>query len=53
MGFENYKEKQKFYKELSKQEKMIFISSAPKVPKLGLGMEKGRTYVKPKEEKKQ
>ena len=43
---------QKFYKELSKQEKMVFISSAPKVPKLGLGMEKGRTYIKPKEEKK-
>lgn len=52
MEFKDYKEKQKFYKELSKQEKMFFISSAPKNPKLGLGLEKGRTYVKPKEEKK-
>ena len=52
MEFKNYKEKQKFYKELSKQEKMVFISSAPKVPKLGLGMEKGRTYVKNEEDNK-
>lgn len=52
MEFKDYKEKQKFYRELAKQEKMFFISSAPKNPKLGLGLKKGRTYVKPKEEKK-
>lgn len=49
MGFENYKDKQKFYKERAKQEKMFFISKPPKVLNKG---EKGRTYVKPKEEEK-
>lgn len=49
MGFENYKDKQKFYNGRAKQEKMFFISKPPKVLDKG---EKGRTYVKPKEEKK-
>ena len=49
MGFENYKDKQKFYKERAKQEKIFFISKPPTVLDKG---EKGRTYVKPKEEKK-
>ena len=49
MGFENYKDKQKFYKERAKQEKMFFISKPPKILDKG---EKGRTYVKPKEENK-
>ena len=49
MGFENYKDKQKFYKERAKLEKNFFISKPPTNSKL---KEKGRTYVKPKEEKK-
>lgn len=49
MGFENYKDKQKFYKERAKQEKMFFISKPPKSMDKG---EKGRTYVKPKEGKR-
>lgn len=49
MGFENYKDKQKFYRERAKQEKVFWISKPP----LNLNSkEKGRTYVKPKEEKK-
>ena len=45
----NYKDKQKFYRERAKQEKMFFISKPPKsIDKGG----KGRTYIKPKEEKK-
>lgn len=46
MGFENYKDKQKFYKERAKQEKVIWYSKAPLRLKV---KEKGRTYVKPKE----
>lgn len=46
MGFENYKDKQKFYKERAKQEKVVWISKNPSYLK---SKEKGRTYVKPKE----
>ena len=49
MGFENYKDKQKFYKERAKQQKVFWISKPPKFLDKG---EKGRTYVKTKEEKK-
>lgn len=49
MGFENYKDKQKFYKERAKQQKVFWISKPPKFLDKG---EKGRTYVKPKEENK-
>ena len=46
MGFENYKDKQKFYKIRSKQETNFWISKPPKTMK-----DRGRTYVKPKEDK--
>ena len=49
MGFENYKDKQKFYRERAKQEKVVWISKPPKIIDKG---EKGRTYVKPKENNK-
>lgn len=49
MEFKDYKEKQKYYKELAKQEKIFWISKPPLNLK---SKEKGRTYVKPKEEKK-
>lgn len=49
MGFENYKDKQRFYKERAKQEKVIHISKPPRSMDKG---EKGITYRKPKEEKK-
>lgn len=45
----NYKDKQKFYKERAKQEKMFWISKAALNLKI---KDKGRTYIKPKEEKK-
>ena len=48
MGFENYKDKQKFYRERSKQEKMFHISKPPLNLK---SKEKGYTYIKPKEKK--
>lgn len=50
MGFENYKDKQKFYKERVKQEKIFHLSKAPLRFEL---KEKGITYVKPKEETRQ
>lgn len=49
MDFKNYKDKQKFYKIRSKQETNFWISKPPTKSKL---KEKGRTYVKPKEENK-
>lgn len=45
----NYKDKQKFYKERAKQEKMFWIS---KLPENSKSKEKGRTYIKPKESDK-
>lgn len=48
MEFKDYKEKQAYYKERCKQEKMIFISKAPTNPRLNLGSKKGRTYIKSK-----
>ena len=49
LEFKDYKEKQKYYKELAKQERVFWISKPPLNLK---SKEKGRTYVKPKEEKK-
>lgn len=49
MEFKDYKEKQAYYKELAKQEKMLFISKGPTHPRLNLGSKKGRTYVKSKD----
>jgi hypothetical protein len=48
MEFKDYKEKQKYYKEKAKQSKMIWESSNGK----NNGIVKGRTYVKPKGDKK-
>ena len=48
MQNESYKDEQKFYKELAKQEKVVWIS---KLPKNLNSKEKGRTYVKPKSDK--
>jgi len=52
MEFKDYKEKQKFYKERAKQERVVWISSSPTNPRLRKGITKGSTYIKPKEEKK-
>ena len=50
--FNNYKEKQAYYKQRAKQEKMVWFSAEPKGPKMKrVGLIKGRTYIKPKEEK--
>lgn len=49
MKFKDYKEKQKYYRERAKQEKVFFISSEPLNPKhKRVGLKKGITYVKPK-----
>lgn len=50
MDFENYKEKQKYYKERAKQSKLFWDSTGT----INKGTKKkphfnGRTYVKPKE----
>lgn len=45
--FKNYKEKQQHYKNILKQERMIWVSTEPNRKKNGII--KGRTYVKPKE----
>ena len=57
MEFKNYKEKQAYYKQRSKQEKVFWESSPPETTmnnarkvKKDLVI-KGRTYVKPKERK--
>lgn len=49
MEFKDYKEKQKYYRERAKQEHVFWISKPPLYLK---SKEKGRTYVKPKEENK-
>lgn len=50
--FKNYKEKQAYYKERAKQDKIIWVSSPPNVIKdRSKRIIKGSTYVKPKEEK--
>lgn len=52
LEFKNYKEKQAFYNQRSKQEKTFWFSAEPKDPKMKrVGLIKGRTYIKPKEEK--
>ena len=48
MEFKDYKEKQKFYKIRSKQEKVFWTSIEPTYNKKK-GIIKGLTYVKPKE----
>ena len=47
MEFKDYKEKQQYYKERAKQEKVFFISSLPTKIQKG----KGTTYIKEKENK--
>lgn len=53
--FKNYKEKQAYYRELAKQEKMFWVSSPPQSIKDNAKrvkkdmIIKGNTYVKPKE----
>ena len=45
--FNNYKEKQAYYKQRSKQEKMVWFSKEPTNPrKQRVGLIKGRTYRK-------
>lgn len=45
--FKDYKEKQAYYKQRAKQEKMFWFSAEPKEPrKKRVGLIKGRTYVK-------
>lgn len=45
--FNNYKEKQSYYKERAKQEKMVWFSKEPNDPrKQRVGLIKGRTYRK-------
>lgn len=49
--FKDYKEKQKYYKELSKRTKTFWFSCEPKDPKhKRVGLIKGRTYVKKENE---
>ena len=51
LEFKNYKEKQTYYKQRAKQTKMFWFSAEPKDPnKKRVGLIKGRTYIKPKEE---
>lgn len=42
--FKNYKEKQKHYKNILKQERMVWVSTDPNYNKKGII--KGRTYTK-------
>lgn len=52
MEFKNYKEKQAYYKERAKQDKVIWVSTPPKiVTDRSKRIIKGSTYIKPKEEK--
>lgn len=56
MEFANYKEKQKYYRDKSKEEKYFFVSKMPNNLRHENGKAvtqiiKGRTYVKPKEDK--
>ena len=47
LEFKNYKEKQSYYKERAKQEKMVWFSKEPNDPrKQRVGLIKGRTYRK-------
>ena len=47
LEFKNYKEKQAFYKQRSKQEKTFWFSAEPKYHKMKrVGLIKGRTYIK-------
>lgn len=47
--FENYKEKQAYYKNRARQENMVWVSKEPNFSKNKTTIIKGRTYVKPKE----
>lgn len=47
--FKNYKEKQQYYKQRSKNSKYVWISKEPNYKnKSTISVIKGRTYVKPK-----
>lgn len=47
LEFKNYKEKQAYYKQRSKQEKMFWFSKEPiDDRKKRVGLIKGRTYIK-------
>ena len=49
--FKDYKEKQAYYKQRSKQEKMFWFSKEPiKKKKKRVGLIKGRTYIKKENE---
>lgn len=56
MEFKDYKEKQKYYREKAKEEKFLWVSKMPnnlrhEDGKPVVEIVKGRTYVKPKEDK--
>lgn len=56
MEFKDYKEKQNYYKNLSRNETLVWDSGVSarykgKLRKSKLSLVKGRTYIKPKEEK--
>lgn len=45
--FKNYKEKQAYYKQRAKQEKMVWFSKEPTDDRrIRVGLIKGRTYIK-------
>nr|DAZ75936.1 MAG TPA: hypothetical protein [Caudoviricetes sp.] len=44
--FKNYKEKQKYYKQRSKETKMFWVSKEPKYNNKKNTIIKGRTYIK-------
>ena len=46
--FKDYKEKQRYYRERSKQEKILWISKEPDYNDRKNTIIKGRTYTKPK-----
>lgn len=51
LTFKNYKEKQAYYKQRSKQEKMFWFSKEPiDDRKKRVGLIRGRTYIKKEDE---
>lgn len=49
--FKDYKEKQAYFRQLAKQQKIFWFSAEPKDPKnKRVGLIKGRTYVKKENE---
>lgn len=51
MKFKDYKEKQAYYKQRAKQNTMVWVSKEPDLKGKKNNIIKGRTYVKPKENK--